>query len=112
MNDFQAQTIRNGKVIDTRPVAALFSFNLWDAMGRDSSGYIINPAGERVAVFETGRQWRKINGYEVHTHYVRPDGTFKEIPKNKRPFTVLWDKRRHSFFGSFETMLDAITSRS
>ena len=29
MKDFRIQTIRNGKVIDTRPVAALFDRNLW-----------------------------------------------------------------------------------
>lgn len=112
MKDFQVQTIWKGRIVDTRPVAALFSPSLWDAMGRDSSGYIINPAGERVATFEIGRTWRKINYFPVHNRFVRPDGTVREIPKGTRSFTVLWDNKHASVFGSFETMLAAISKRS
>ena len=51
-----------------------------------SSGYIINLAGERVAIFETGRTWCKINDFAVQQPHVRPDGILREGPEFKRPF--------------------------
>lgn len=112
MKDFQVQTIRNGEVIDTRPAAALFDCSLKNGMGPVASGYIINQAGKRVAVFETGRTWCKINCFHVRNRNVRPDGTPRKGPEIKRPFGVLWDNKHASCFGSFKAMLTAMSSRT